>query len=218
MITMIRAITRLEYIWTRSLNCECKDMSRMPYYLQSTLYLNDNEAFFFLHLIGWMIESHFNKLILSYKCQREWVERSFDQRKLCAKRCELKIYTGSDINTMPYRIYETLGREYMKKIDRGITMINHTQAEAVRKLSNVLCQVGVTTIIEKFLILDIPIDRDAPIVVGQGFLYTMGSILNTPERLFSTIDEVCHQNFRTTRFDVLRTAESDRGGICDQEE
>nr|GEX63530.1 retrovirus-related Pol polyprotein from transposon TNT 1-94 [Tanacetum cinerariifolium] len=34
--------------------------------------------------------------------------------------------TGSDINTMPYRIFKTLGREDMKKIDRGITMINHT--------------------------------------------------------------------------------------------
>nr|GFB93809.1 hypothetical protein [Tanacetum cinerariifolium] len=31
---------------------------------------------------------------------------------------------GSDINTMSYRIYETLGREEMKKVDRGITMIN----------------------------------------------------------------------------------------------
>ncbi|GJS63148.1 hypothetical protein Tco_0677712 [Tanacetum coccineum] len=110
---------------------------------------------------------------------------------------------------MPYRIYETLGREEMKKIDRGITMINHTQAEAMGKLSNVLCQVGVTTIIAKFLILDIPIDHDAPIVVGRGFLYTMGSILNTPERLFSTFDGVCHQTFRAARFDVLRTAESD---------
>nr|GFC47413.1 hypothetical protein [Tanacetum cinerariifolium] len=69
--------------------------------------------------------------------------------------------TGSDINTMPYRIYEILGREEIKKIDRGISMINHTQAEAIGKLSNVLCQVGVTTIIAKFLILDIPIDRDA---------------------------------------------------------
>nr|GEV55926.1 hypothetical protein [Tanacetum cinerariifolium] len=29
---------------------------------------------------------------------------------------------------MPYRIYKTLGREEMKKIDRGITMMNHTQA------------------------------------------------------------------------------------------
>nr|GEV49220.1 hypothetical protein [Tanacetum cinerariifolium] len=35
--------------------------------------------------------------------------------------------------------------------------------------------VGVTTLITKFLILDIPIDRDAPIVVGRGFLYTIES-------------------------------------------
>nr|GEX20423.1 retrotransposon Orf1 [Tanacetum cinerariifolium] len=89
---------------------------------------------------------------------------------------------------MPYRIYETLGREEMKKIDKGITMINHTQAEAMGKLYNVLCQVGVTTINAKFLILDIPIDRDAPILVGQGFLYTIGSILNIADRLFSSFD------------------------------
>nr|GEU91794.1 hypothetical protein [Tanacetum cinerariifolium] len=48
-------------------------------------------------------------------------------------------YTGSDINTMPYRIYEQLGREEMKKVDKGITMINHTQAEAMGILMNVLC-------------------------------------------------------------------------------
>ncbi|GJX81995.1 hypothetical protein Tco_0331476 [Tanacetum coccineum] len=89
-------------------------------------------------------------------------------------------HNGSDINTMPYRIYETLGREKMKKADKGITMINHTQAEAMGILTNVLCQVGVTTIIAKFIILDIPIDRDASIVVVRVFI-----------------------------FDVLRTAESD---------
>ncbi|GJT44498.1 hypothetical protein Tco_0953213 [Tanacetum coccineum] len=46
----------------------------------------------------------------------------------------------SDINTMPYQIFETLGKEDMKKIDRGIIMINHTQAEAMGKLSNVLSE------------------------------------------------------------------------------
>ncbi|GJX90583.1 retrotransposon ORF1 [Tanacetum coccineum] len=91
--------------------------------------------------------------------------------------------TGSDINTMLYRIYEQLRREDMKKVDRGITMINHTQAEAIGILMNVLCQVGVTTLIAKFLILDIPIDRDSPIVVGQEFLHTIGGIENTPKRL-----------------------------------
>ncbi|GJX84781.1 hypothetical protein Tco_0335555 [Tanacetum coccineum] len=48
--------------------------------------------------------------------------------------------TGSDMNTMPYRIYEQLGRDDLKNEDRGITMINHTQAEVMGRLSNVLCQ------------------------------------------------------------------------------
>ncbi|GJZ49095.1 hypothetical protein Tco_0603285 [Tanacetum coccineum] len=87
--------------------------------------------------------------------------------------------TGLDINTMPYRIYEQLGREEMKKV-------------------------GVTTLIAKFLILDIPINRDAPIVVGLGFLRTSGGIVNTLERLFSTFDGFCHQTFRAARSDVLR--------------
>nr|GFA11236.1 hypothetical protein [Tanacetum cinerariifolium] len=117
--------------------------------------------------------------------------------------------TGSDINTMPYRIYETLGREDMKKVDRGITMINHTQAKAMRILSNILCQVGVTNLIAKFLILDILIDRDSLIVVGHGFLHTIGGIVNTPERLFLIFDGFCHQTFHAARYDIMRKAESD---------
>ncbi|GJR31492.1 DNA-directed DNA polymerase [Tanacetum coccineum] len=117
--------------------------------------------------------------------------------------------TGSDINTMPYQIYEQLRREEMKKVDRGITMINHTQAEAMGTPTNVLCQVGVTTLIAMFLILDILIDSDALIVVGQGFLRMIGGIVNTPEILFSTFDGFCHQTFRAARSDVMRNAESD---------
>ncbi|GKB32930.1 hypothetical protein Tco_0872331 [Tanacetum coccineum] len=70
-------------------------------------------------------------------------------------------------------------------------------------------QVGVTTLIAKFLILDILIDRDALIVVGRGFLRTIGSIVNTSERLFSTFDGFYHQTFRAARSDVMRNAESD---------
>ncbi|GKC75626.1 integrase, catalytic region, zinc finger, CCHC-type containing protein, partial [Tanacetum coccineum] len=117
--------------------------------------------------------------------------------------------TGSDINTMPFHIYVQLGRDDMKKVDRGITMINHTQAEAMGILTNVLCQVGVTTLIAKFLILDIPIDRDSPIVVVRGFLRTIGAIVNTTERLFSTFDGFCHQPFCAARSNFMRNAESD---------
>ncbi|GJR69093.1 hypothetical protein Tco_0015158 [Tanacetum coccineum] len=88
--------------------------------------------------------------------------------------------TRSDINVMPYRVYKELGRE----------------------------EVGVTTIIAKFLILDMPIDRDTPILVGRGFLYTCGRILNTIERITSTFDGICHQMFRAAKTS-LDTAESD---------
>nr|GEU53383.1 hypothetical protein [Tanacetum cinerariifolium] len=87
--------------------------------------------------------------------------------------------TRSDINTMPYRIYETLGREDMEKVDRGITMINQ---EAIGILSNVLY---------------------------QGFLRTIGRIVNTPERLFLTFDGFCHQTFHAARSDIMRNTESD---------
>ncbi|GJT56567.1 hypothetical protein Tco_0991621 [Tanacetum coccineum] len=109
----------------------------------------------------------------------------------------------------PIRLEGQLRREDMKKVDRGITMINHTQAEAIGILTNVLCQVGVTTLIAKFLILDIPIEHDSPIVFGQGFLRTIGAIVNTYEILFSTFDGFCHQTFRAARSDFMRNAESD---------
>ncbi|GJR65144.1 reverse transcriptase domain-containing protein [Tanacetum coccineum] len=102
-----------------------------------------------------------------------------------------------------------LGRDDMKKVDRGITMINHTQTETMGILINVLYQVGVTTLIAKFLILVILIDRDSPIVIGQGFLRKIGGIFNTLERLFSIFDGFCHQTFRAARSDVMRNAESD---------
>ncbi|GKA33580.1 hypothetical protein Tco_0720009 [Tanacetum coccineum] len=117
--------------------------------------------------------------------------------------------TGSDINTMPFRIYVQLGREDTKKVDRGITMINHTQAEALGILYKWSLSNWVTPLMLRLLILDISIDHDSPIVVGQGFLRTIGGIVNTPERLFSTFDGFCHQTFHAARSDVLRNAESD---------
>nr|GEV13156.1 hypothetical protein [Tanacetum cinerariifolium] len=92
-------------------------------------------------------------------------------------------HIGSDINTMPYQIYEQLGREEMKKVDMGITMINHTQTKAMGILTDVL--------------------------FGWGFLYTTSDIVNIPERLFLTFDGICHQTFCAARSDVLRTVKND---------
>ncbi|GJS25771.1 agenet domain-containing protein [Tanacetum coccineum] len=96
--------------------------------------------------------------------------------------------TGSKVNVMPYRIYMDLGRKKVKKVNKGIEMINHSLAEPMGLLKDVLYQIGVTTIIAKFLILDIPIDIDAQIMVGRGFLSTCGGVLDTIDRVMSTYD------------------------------
>ncbi|GJZ40354.1 ribonuclease H-like domain-containing protein [Tanacetum coccineum] len=117
--------------------------------------------------------------------------------------------TGSDTNTMPYRIYEQLGRDDNVKEERNITMINYTKAEVTGRLVNVLCQVRFTTLSAKFLILEIPVDRDAPIVVGRGFLDTTGGNIDIPNRTFTTFDRLTRQTFRAARSEKIRIAESD---------
>ncbi|GJU29774.1 hypothetical protein Tco_1173363 [Tanacetum coccineum] len=48
-----------------------------------------------------------------------------------------------------------------------ITMLNHSKAEPMGILRDVLWKIRVTTILVKFLILDMPVDKDVPIVVGR---------------------------------------------------
>nr|GEV34791.1 hypothetical protein [Tanacetum cinerariifolium] len=115
--------------------------------------------------------------------------------------------TGSDINVIQYRVYKELGREKVHNVKKGISMLNHSKEEPMGLLSNVLCQVGVTTIITKFLVLDMPIDKDTPILVGRGFIYTCGGILNTIDNITSTFDGICHQTFHAAKTS-LDTAES----------
>ncbi|GKA94599.1 retrovirus-related pol polyprotein from transposon TNT 1-94 [Tanacetum coccineum] len=117
--------------------------------------------------------------------------------------------TGSDTNTMPYRIYEQLGRDDITQEERNITMINYTEAEVLGRLVNVLCQVGFTTLSAQFLILEIPIDRDAPIVVGRGFLDTIRGNIDISNRILTTFDGLTRQTFRAARSEKIRIAESD---------
>nr|GEW14913.1 hypothetical protein [Tanacetum cinerariifolium] len=48
--------------------------------------------------------------------------------------------TGSDINVMPYRVYKELGREEVQNVKREITILNHSTAEPMGLLKDVMCQ------------------------------------------------------------------------------
>ncbi|GKF38255.1 DNA-directed DNA polymerase, partial [Tanacetum coccineum] len=109
--------------------------------------------------------------------------------------------TGSDTNTMPYRIYKHLGRDDIMKEERNITMINYTEAEVTGRLVNVFCQVGFNTLSAKFLILEIHVDRDAPIVVGHGFLDTVGGNIRAARSLTKPLEQLDQKKIRTAKSD-----------------
>ncbi|GJW35805.1 agenet domain-containing protein [Tanacetum coccineum] len=101
--------------------------------------------------------------------------------------------TGSNINIIPYRIFEELEREHVKPVSHNVSMLNHYKAEPMGMLKDVLCQVGVTTVLARFLILDMLVDHTVPIIIGRSFLHTCGGIINTLKGTTSTFDGVCHQ-------------------------
>ncbi|GJY77090.1 hypothetical protein Tco_0482206 [Tanacetum coccineum] len=74
-------------------------------------------------------------------------------------------------------------------------MLNHSEAESMEMLKDVLCQVGITTVLAKFLVLDMPVDRIVPIIVGRSFLHTCRGIINILKGTTLTFDGVCHQKF-----------------------
>ncbi|GJR04553.1 hypothetical protein Tco_0527537 [Tanacetum coccineum] len=75
--------------------------------------------------------------------------------------------TGSNINVLLYHIYTKPGREEAKPLGKKITMLDYSKAQPMGILRDVVCQVGVTTILAKILIVDIPVDKDVSIVIGR---------------------------------------------------
>ncbi|GJW33720.1 hypothetical protein Tco_0053752, partial [Tanacetum coccineum] len=78
--------------------------------------------------------------------------------------------TGSDTNTMPYRIYEQLGRDDIMKEDKNITMINYTEAEVTSRPTLHPC-VGV---------VDSLIRLEATLTFQTGYLLLLMDILVKP--------------------------------------
>ncbi|GKD03135.1 reverse transcriptase domain-containing protein [Tanacetum coccineum] len=103
--------------------------------------------------------------------------------------------TGPNINIIPYCIFEELGREHVKPVSYNVSRLNHSEAKLMGMLKDILRQVGVITVIARFLILDMPVDRTVPIIIGRSFLHTCGGIINTLKGTTSTSDGVCHQKF-----------------------
>ncbi|GJS79802.1 hypothetical protein Tco_0729683 [Tanacetum coccineum] len=86
--------------------------------------------------------------------------------------------------------------EPVEKVDWDTTM-SYEEAKQIGVTKEILCHVGMTTILEKFYIY--PFDNQAEILVGRRFLHAIGGTLCTKERATSFFDGKCHQSFKTIK-------------------
>ena len=59
-----------------------------------------------------------------------------------------------------------------------VKLLDHTDAQTMGCLPNVLCQIGPNTMLANFLLFDVPINKDVPLFIGRSFLYTLGTIMD----------------------------------------
>ncbi|GKA33504.1 hypothetical protein Tco_0719933 [Tanacetum coccineum] len=67
----------------------------------------------------------------------------------CHEALKEKGGSCSDINVIPFRVYAKLGRDEVKPMNRGITMLNHSKVEPMEVLKDVLCQGSILDNIER---------------------------------------------------------------------
>ncbi|GJX17425.1 hypothetical protein Tco_0218257 [Tanacetum coccineum] len=92
-------------------------------------------------------------------------------------------------------------------------MLDHSKAEPMGRLLDVLCQVGVTTIPANFMLLDLPVDRDVPIIVRRSFLYACGEIMNIMKGKMTTFDGFVYQ-----QYDVVKVRSNHEESDSDDDE
>ncbi|GJW87016.1 putative reverse transcriptase domain-containing protein [Tanacetum coccineum] len=113
---------------------------------------------------------------------------------LCGVIMHETSFLGSSIE-----ILVLLDREKVKLRNDKVCMLDHSNAETMGHLLNVLCQVEVTFVLANFMLLDVPVDRDVPIIVGRSFMYTCGAIMNTVQGKMTTFDSIVDKQFKMAK-------------------
>ncbi|GJY51155.1 hypothetical protein Tco_0442002 [Tanacetum coccineum] len=106
-----------------------------------------------------------------------------ENKNFCEKEKDMLIEKG-----LPKKIlYKNLGVSDPRPYHANLTMAENTQGKSVGEVRNVRIQIGYQAYLADFLVLDIPIDKELPILLGRPFLRTCGAIIDM-ERGTMTID------------------------------
>ncbi|GJS09329.1 chlorophyll A/B binding protein of LHCII type 1-like protein [Tanacetum coccineum] len=86
--------------------------------------------------------------------------------------------TRVSVSVLPYCLFMNLGLGDPKPYNSNLTMADNTQAKAMGEVKNVRIQIGYQAYLVDFLILDIPVDKELPLLLGRPFLRACGAVID----------------------------------------
>ncbi|GJR67985.1 hypothetical protein Tco_0014050 [Tanacetum coccineum] len=86
--------------------------------------------------------------------------------------------TRVSVSVLPYSLFKNLGLSDPRPYKSNITMADNTQAKAIGEVRNVRIQIEYQAYLVDFLVLDIPLDKELPLLLGRPFLRTCGAVID----------------------------------------
>ncbi|GKB40873.1 putative ribonuclease H-like domain-containing protein [Tanacetum coccineum] len=102
---------------------------------------------------------------------------------------------GASLSVLPYSLYKDLGLGDPRPYQTNLTMADNTQAKAMGEFKNVRIQIGYQVYVVDLLILDISVDPELPLLLGQPFLRTCGAVIDMGRGMLCIDDGVIRHTY-----------------------
>ncbi|GJV77199.1 putative ribonuclease H-like domain-containing protein [Tanacetum coccineum] len=86
--------------------------------------------------------------------------------------------TWASVSVLPYCLFKNLGLGDPNPYNSNLTMADNTQAKAIGEVKNVRIQIGYQAYLVDFLVLDISMDKELPLLLGCPFLRNCGAVID----------------------------------------
>ncbi|GKD74409.1 putative ribonuclease H-like domain-containing protein [Tanacetum coccineum] len=103
--------------------------------------------------------------------------------------------TRESVSVLPFSLYKNLGLSDPRPYHSNLTMANNTQAKAMEEVRNVRIQIGYQAYLVDFLVLNIPVNKELPLLLGRLFLRTYEAVIDIGCGTISIDDGVIRQTY-----------------------
>ncbi|GJS09537.1 ribonuclease H-like domain-containing protein [Tanacetum coccineum] len=118
--------------------------------------------------------------------------------------------TRASISVFPYSLFKNLRLSDPRPYNFNLTMADNTQVKVMGEVRNVRIQIGYQAYLVDFLVLDIPKDKEPPLLLGRPFLRTCGSVIDTGRGTISSLPvQLKNTDWGNEGYEVYKKIEGD---------